>query len=156
MDVNGLLDRAKETTGVKTDGELAGKLGVKPSAVSNYRHGRAQPDAVTCATLAGLTGEPLAKVLGIVGEARAISREEKAVWRKLAATVAVLTMMVFPALSERAHAATGWAETPARVDIMRNIGWGDWGWWLWLVRLFLNRPIPADKPSKDTLEAFAC
>mgnify|MGYP003576169860 CR=1 FL=1 len=103
--VDELLDAAKAATGVDTDKELATKLGVKNTAVSNYRRGVSLPDAVVCATLAGLTGEPLARVLGVVGEARAISREEKAVWRKLAATAALLAVVVFPTLSQRAHAA---------------------------------------------------
>ena len=118
--VDELLDAAKAATGAQTDKELAAKLGVKNTAVSNYRRGVSLPDAVVCATLAGLTGEPLARVLGVVGEARAISREEKAVWRKLAATAALLAVVVFPALSERAQATTGWIEKPAQLDIMRN------------------------------------
>lgn len=121
MDINILLDKAKKLCGVVTDKDLATALGVTPSAVTNYRKGRALPDAVTCATLAGLTGEPLAKVLGVVGEARAISREEKAVWRKLAATAALLAVMVFPALPRSAQAATGWVKSDAVVCIMRSI-----------------------------------
>lgn len=88
MDVNSLLDQAKEACGVSYDKDLAPRLGVRPSAISNYRKGVSHPDTVVCATLAGLTGVPLARVLGVIGEARAISREEKAVWRKLAATAA--------------------------------------------------------------------
>ena len=84
-----LLDAAKAAQGIETDMALAKALGVGRAAVSNWRKGRNLPDPVACATLAGLTGEPLAKVLGVVGEARAISREEKAVWRKLAATAAM-------------------------------------------------------------------
>ena len=59
------------------------------------------------ATLAGLTGEPLAKVLGIVGEARAISREEKAVWRKLAATAVLLAVGMLGTLPAPSQAAYG-------------------------------------------------
>ena len=88
--VDDLLNRAKDATGSKNDSELAKHLGIKPAAVSNYRRGVSLPNAVVCATLAGLTGEPLARVLGIVGEARAISSDEKAVWRKLAATCTLL------------------------------------------------------------------
>lgn len=93
-DVNWLLDQAKEATKIETDMALAKALGVGRGAVSGWRHGTRQPDPVACAALAGLTGIPLAKVLGIVGEARAISREEKAVWRKLAATAAVVLLGV--------------------------------------------------------------
>lgn len=94
MDVNSLLDKAKEVCGVEYDKDLAPRLGVKPSAISNYRKNVSHPDPVVCATLAGLTGVPLARVLGVIGEARAISREEKAVWRKLAATAIALVMGV--------------------------------------------------------------
>ncbi len=107
MDVNKLLDEAKRVTGSEFDKDLAPRLGVKPTSISNYRKGVSSPDPVVCAALAGLTGIPLAKVIGIVGEARAISREEKAVWRKLAATAALLAVVVLPALSVPAQAATG-------------------------------------------------
>ncbi|MCC3256114.1 DUF3693 domain-containing protein [Xanthomonas campestris] len=90
----------------KNDTELAKALGIKPAAVSNYRRGVSLPNAVVCATLAGLTGEPLAKVLGVVGEARAISSDEKAVWRKLAATALTLAIGVSLALPVRAEAVT--------------------------------------------------
>ncbi|WP_394694857.1 helix-turn-helix domain-containing protein [Pseudoxanthomonas japonensis] len=75
---------------MRTDGELAAALGVSKQALSSYRNGHRLPDPVQCATIAGLSGLPLAQVMGIVGEARAISREEKAVWRKLAGSVALL------------------------------------------------------------------
>ncbi|WP_440977519.1 DUF3693 domain-containing protein [Stenotrophomonas maltophilia] len=104
MDVNSLLDQAKEACGVSYDKDLAPRLGVRPSAISNYRKGVSHPDAVVCATLAGLTGVPLARVLGVIGEARAISREEKAVWRKLAATAMALCLAVGFTLPHDVHA----------------------------------------------------
>lgn len=106
MDTNKLLDKAKEVCGVRTDGELAGKLGVSKQAMSGYRSGSRLPDPVVCATLAGLTGIPLAHVLGWVGEARAISREEKAVWRKLAATAVMALCAIATTLPGGAKAAT--------------------------------------------------
>ena len=57
------------------------------------------------ATIAGLSRIPLARVLGIVGEARAIRREEKAVWRKFAATAVALCLAVGFALPHKAQAA---------------------------------------------------
>jgi hypothetical protein len=39
---------------------------------------------------------------------------------------------------------------------MRNALWGELGWWMRLLGWFLKGPARADKPSKDTLEAFAC
>lgn len=94
QDINSLLDACKVASGSTSDNQLAAALGVGRSAISNYRHARALPDPVVCATIAGLSGIPLARVLGIVGEARAISREEKAVWRKLAATAMALAIAV--------------------------------------------------------------
>ena len=120
MDVNSLLDQAKEACGVSYDKDLAPRLGVRPSAISNYRKGVSHPDAVVCATLAGLTGVPLARVLGVIGEARAISREEKAVWRKLAATAMALCLAVGFALPHRAQAAVPGFDSVHAVYIMRN------------------------------------
>lgn len=94
MQVSELLDLAKKAQGITTDMALAEALGISRSAVSAWRSGDKGPSTVQCATLAGLTGQPLARVLGIVGEARAISREEKSVWRKLAASAAVVALMV--------------------------------------------------------------
>ncbi|WP_414494628.1 DUF3693 domain-containing protein [Stenotrophomonas maltophilia] len=120
MDVNSLLDQAKEACGVSYDKDLAPRLGVRPSAISNYRKGVSHPDAVVCATLAGLTGVPLARVLGVIGEARAISREEKAVWRKLAATAMALCLAVGFALPHKAQAAVMGFDNAHAVYIMRN------------------------------------
>ena len=92
-ELNNLLDKIKKTRSLPSDNALAGALGVKRQTVSNWRNGHNHPDAVACATIAGLTGEPLARVLGIVREARAISREEKAVWHKLAASVAAVILL---------------------------------------------------------------
>lgn len=94
QDINSLLDACKVASGSTSDNQLAAALGVGRSAISNYRHARALPDPVVCATIAGLSGIPLARVLGIVGEARAISREEKAVWRKLAATAMLVAISI--------------------------------------------------------------
>lgn len=105
QDINSLLDACKVAAGVSSDNQLAAALGVGRSAISNYRHARALPDPVVCATIADLSGIPLARVLGIVGEARAISREEKAVWRKLAATAMALCLAVGFALPHKAQAA---------------------------------------------------
>lgn len=90
-----LLDAAKKASGAETDSEFADVLHIKRSAVSNYRHGRAYPDTVVCGRIAELTGTPLARVLGIVGEARAVSREEKAIWHRLA-TAAALAVALLP------------------------------------------------------------
>ncbi|AXI83578.1 DUF3693 domain-containing protein [Xylella taiwanensis] len=105
MDINLLLDKAKEMYSVKQDKELAQKLKIKATAISNYRKGISLPDAIACSALANATGLPLAKVIGIVGEARAKSKEEKAVWRKLAtaATLALGVGVTSPNVSEASN-----------------------------------------------------
>ncbi|PPU67298.1 DUF3693 domain-containing protein [Xanthomonas pisi] len=118
--VNTLLDRCKTVLGVESDNQLAKKMNVGRAAVSRWRSGLSAPDAVSCAAIAGWTGEPLAKVLGIVGEARAISADEKAVWRKLAATAMTLAIGVSLALPVRAEAVVKGFKAPTRLYIMRN------------------------------------
>jgi|GEM_PF-1690184 len=92
--VTDLIDTARKALNVNSDAEFARQLGVSRGTIANWKSGYSLPDTVMCATLAGLTGVPLARVLGIVGEARAVSREEKAVWRKLAATAMALAIGV--------------------------------------------------------------
>lgn len=102
-----LLDAIKERRNLETDSALAKALGVSRQTVNNWRQGRNTPDPVACATIAGLTGEPLALVMGIAGEQRAVSREEKAVWRKLAATAAVALCAIGLSIGGSAKAAQG-------------------------------------------------
>lgn len=89
-----LIDFSKAKIGVDSDNQLAARLKLTRGAVSRWRTGNGYPDAIACEKIAGITGVPLARVLGIVGEARAISREEKAVWRRLASAAAIACLMV--------------------------------------------------------------
>jgi transcriptional regulator with XRE-family HTH domain len=143
MDVNFLLDKCKEVCGVRTEVELAGRLGVSKQALSGYRHGSRSPDPVVCATIAGLSGIPLARVLGIVGEARAISREEKAVWRKLAATAMTLLLGVGVALPPSAQAAES-AGLGATVYTLCEVVKKRLIWVLWWIQSLLPSPAPSD------------
>lgn len=93
QDVNYLLDKSKDMCKAESDGQLATQLKVSRQRVSNWRKGHNAPDAVVCAKIAEITGLPLARVLGIVGEARAISTAEKAVWRQLAQAAAVVLVV---------------------------------------------------------------
>lgn len=93
--LNKLLDKCKEVRMVRTESDLSDLLKVRKQTLSGWRHGARLPDPVACAQIAQITGEPLAKILGTVGEARAISKDEKQVWRRLA-QVAVLIMCTMP------------------------------------------------------------
>lgn len=96
--LNQVLDKIKETRSLASDNALAGVIGASRQRVSSWRHGTNYPDPVACARIADLSGLPLAQVLGLVGEARAISREEKAVWRRLS-VAAVLAVATLPAMA---------------------------------------------------------
>lgn len=158
MNVNSLLDKAKISCSASTDAELAKALGVSKQALSGWRNGVRMPDTVTCATLAGLTGEPLAKVLGIVGEARAISREEKTVWRKLAASAVALFMVLvttaLPGIGTGEAQAQPRAQESAsqadQVDIMRTAANVIGDVWRWLRWRFGRKPS-----GPETFEAYA-
>src|ERR1700741_1990792 len=105
--LNILLDKARETRSLPSDNALAIALDVSRQRVSAWRHGTNYPDPVACARIAEMTGEPLARVLGIVGEARALSKEEKQVWRRLAqaAAIAAIGLTALPLLSGEHHAS---------------------------------------------------
>lgn len=122
MEIGEIIDRAKAAIGAESDSALSRHLGLSRTAVGNWRSGVSLPDPVSCERLAGLTGIPLARVLGIVGEARAHSREEKAVWRKLAASATLLALVVMGNAQEGVYAATQPSIDAAKMYIMRNRG----------------------------------
>ncbi|WP_374013965.1 hypothetical protein [Pseudoxanthomonas koreensis] len=104
MNIAQIIDRAKKAAGVESDSAFSKYLGLSRTAVGNWRSGVSLPDTVSCERLAGLTGLPLAQVLGMVGEARAHSAAEKAVWRRLAATATLLAVAVLGAAQVTAPA----------------------------------------------------
>lgn len=109
MNVQDLLDAAKAEAGIASDYALSVRLKVTKQAVSKWRLGQAAPDPVTCEKLAVFSGIPLNKVLGIVGEARAISEQEKRVWRKLAAAMFVSLVATLPAVSASSFPTNGYS-----------------------------------------------
>lgn len=154
--VDDLLNLAMKATGAKNDSELAKHLGIKPAAVSNYRRGVSLPNAVVCATLAGLTGEPLARVLGIIGEARAISSDEKAVWRRLAATATLLAVAVLG--TPQAHAEAVFKGFSAKPDCaLCEMSWrAAIRYYGGLLRDWLAHKLHRPRPAPECMEAFAC
>lgn len=97
MDVQGIIDAAKSARGFSSDNQLAIAIGTTRAAVSGWRHSKHLPDTLACEKLADFSGIPLHRVLGIVGEARAISAAEKKVWRRLATALFVSMVVAFPA-----------------------------------------------------------
>ena len=111
--LNNLLDKARELRSLPSDNALARELHVSRQRVSAWRHGTNHPDPVACARIAEITGEPLPRVLGIVGEARAISAEEKRVWRRLATAAAIALITLTPATETALKAPPHKAESGA-------------------------------------------
>lgn len=149
-ELNNLLDKIKETRSLASDNALAAALGVKRQTVSNWRKGHNYPDAVACATIAGLTGEPLARVLGIVGEARAISREEKTVWRRLAASAAAVLVLV---------GVSGIATQSVARDGDANMYYAKWAGMLsvaQLLALWIRWKLSRTNAGPDRMEARTC
>lgn len=119
--LNILLDKMRETRSLPSDNALSHELGVTRATISNWRHGRNYPDPVACARIAEMTGEPLARVLGIVGEARALSTEEKRVWRRLASAAALaLCAVLAPVI---AGESTAYAAGFLAMPIMSIAAW---------------------------------
>lgn len=148
MNFEDILNRAVEASGAASDSDLSRKLGVSRQAVSNWRGGKKFPDTVTCATIAGITGIPLAQVLGVVGEARAISREEKAVWRRLAATAMALALGVgFASPRDVQAAVRGFDAAPSIHYAKWLMGRLSWVW------LWIKSCLPSREPSKDEIAA---
>jgi transcriptional regulator with XRE-family HTH domain len=117
-----LIDAAKARTGV-TYTEIGERLDRSKQLVANWRSGNKVPTDGDVMALARMAGEDMDKWLAIAQAARS-EGDAKVRWqqiaKRLAATTALLALVVLPALSERAQAATGWAEKSAQVGIMRN------------------------------------
>jgi transcriptional regulator with XRE-family HTH domain len=110
-----LLDAAKAAIGVESDNALAIEMGYTRGAVSNWRNGKAYPDEIACAKLADMVGLPLHQVLGAIGEQRAISREAKAVWRRLATAATVAALCVMPYYAQAHSSAVSASPVPGSV-----------------------------------------
>lgn len=105
LDLNSLLDNAQKMCSPANNNGLAAALNVKPSAVSNWRHGRAYPDALSCDKLAQMVGIAPLRLIAQVNELRAISREEKALWKRLASAAAVMLLVGATTLPGQARAS---------------------------------------------------
>jgi transcriptional regulator with XRE-family HTH domain len=114
-----ILDAAKTARNISTDSELARQLHVTRSAVSNWRQGRNLPDAVACERLAQMTGQSVVQVIAIVGEARAISLDEKRVWRQIARVAVVVFAVGMTAIPTHVQAAANYALCEVRRGISR-------------------------------------
>ena len=91
---NNLLDKYAKACSIAQDKDLAIKLRVTKSAVSNWRNGRAHPDAESVARMCEATGESVAHWLPLIEADRARNPEARKVWLRLAQMAAAITLAV--------------------------------------------------------------
>lgn len=146
-----LMDKARERRGIPTDMALGERLGRSRQIVSQWRSGDKYPDEDVIVQLAELAGDDPAQWLIAV---KAIRTEGPAgkVWaalaRRLATTAALLAVVVFPALPERAQAAT------QDVSAAQSRHYAKW--LIGLVWHWLAQRLPKPKPSPGNVEASIC
>jgi len=77
------LDEAKKNAGISSDYALSKKLGVTPSAITNYRAGRSRIAPELVPKLAKLAGIDEAEIALIAQIERSKTAEEKGVWERI-------------------------------------------------------------------------
>ncbi|GGY20818.1 hypothetical protein GCM10008098_11840 [Rhodanobacter panaciterrae] len=90
---NKLLDKYAAVCGTSQDKELAIKLRVSKGAVSNWRHGRAQPNAEAVERMCSAINEPLRAWLPLIEAERARTPGDRKVWLRLAQAAASFAMI---------------------------------------------------------------
>lgn len=83
MNTNEYLDKAKEAARLPSDYALAKELGIRSSAISNYRSGRSHFDDVISAKIASLIGIHAGLVMLDMHRQRANTPEEAVVWQEI-------------------------------------------------------------------------
>lgn len=100
--VNILLDRFAKTCYATKDKEIAARLHVRPSSISNWRHGTSKPEPESIEKMADAIGEPIGKWLAAIEAERARTAEAKRVWLRLAAALGTTAAV---ALTATPHAS---------------------------------------------------
>lgn len=113
-----LLDKFAEVCKQQSDSETARSLKVRPSAVNNWRHGRAMPDAESIERMCEATGEDLAHWLPLIEADRARTTGSRNAWLKLAKAAAAC-IAIYTAIRLNAHAHEIAAFMLSPVYIMR-------------------------------------
>lgn len=102
-----LLDKYAAMCKHATDSDVARALKVRPSAVNNWRHDRAMPDAASVEKMCEATGEPLSHWLPLIQAEREKSPAARKAWLRLAQVAAVLMLTVAGARAEATAPAVG-------------------------------------------------
>ena len=79
------LEEVKKKAGLKTDKELALKLGIKPSSICHIKNGNNTPSEEHCKILAALAKEPFEKVL-LLAQVSKASETSRSSWERILKT----------------------------------------------------------------------
>lgn len=98
MLTNELLDKTKEKIGINKEIELARKLGIAKTRLSNYRSGRCKPDEETCFLIADIIEEEPAAVIATIRLDASSEPEKAEFWRskakKYAASAGIIAALL--------------------------------------------------------------
>jgi transcriptional regulator with XRE-family HTH domain len=123
---NKLLDKYAEVCKYASDKAIANALRVRQSAVSNWRHERAHPNAEAIERMCRAIGEPLRSWLPLIEAERARTPADKQVWLRLAQAAAAIAMIyLYGRLDVHNIALAGVAfasRNPGTLYIMSNHG----------------------------------
>lgn len=78
------LDKAKSEKGIPSDYALAKALGIRSSAISNYRSGKSQMDDNVARKIAEIIGVHAGIVMLDMHRERAQTAEEAGIWQEIA------------------------------------------------------------------------
>jgi transcriptional regulator with XRE-family HTH domain len=95
MDMPKVIDKAKEKLGVESDYALAKKLDIPNPRISEYRSGKARPDAYACARLAEVLDMDPFELLAQVEAATEKNEARRSYWRAVAERIAAGTVAGF-------------------------------------------------------------
>lgn len=95
MDMAKVIDDTKAKLGVESDYALAKKLEIPNPRISEYRSGKARPDAYACARLAEILGIDPFELLAQVEAATEKNEARRTYWKRVAEKMAAGTVAGF-------------------------------------------------------------
>jgi transcriptional regulator with XRE-family HTH domain len=115
-----LLDKYCAACKHPSDSAAARALKVQPSAVNNWRQGRAKPSAEAVEKMCNAIGEPLRAWLPLIEAERARTPADRRVWLRLAQAAAMIVLAVsFGRIDVHSNTTAGQSSAP-QLYIMSN------------------------------------
>ena len=86
--IAGLIDRARQLRGHRSDYQFSKATGLPPNSISNWRHGRSLPDEKACEIIATAAAIDPDYLIASVQSLRAHTEAGKTAWARIAARLA--------------------------------------------------------------------